>query len=176
MKESYKVLVALTLAVVVVLMALPADSVFAQGEKPPQLDAELPRGPQGIEALFEEVIERFEKAGEAMAKSVEVVEKLEDRIAKRFEAGRDAAGLEDILAAFQENMADVEEVYNEVGELIDEHAGFDVHGKVVDKSLAIYNLRQIAEGLLDMHQLGEDARFELKWDLMEYRHDLRHAD
>ena len=34
------------------------------------------------------------------------------------------------------------------------------------------HLRQIAEGLLDVHQLREDARFELRWDLMAYRYSL----
>ena len=60
-------------------------------------------------------------------------------------------------------MAAVEDAYVEVGELIDDHAGFDADGKVVDEGLAVYTLRQIAEGLLDMHQLREDARFELRW-------------
>ena len=60
--------------------------------------------------------------------------------------------------------------------MIDDHAGFDADGKVVDEGLAVYTLRQIAEGLLEVHQLGEDARFELRWDLMEYRYSLRNTD
>jgi len=47
---------------------------------------------------------------------------------------------------------------------------------IVDEGLAVYTLRQIAEGLLDVHQFREDARFELKWDLMEFRYSLRNAD
>jgi hypothetical protein len=67
----------------------------------------------------------------------------------------------------------VQEVYDELGELIEEHAGFDADGQVTDESLAVYTLRQMAEGLLDLHQLGEAARFELRWDLMEYRYANR---
>ena len=55
----------------------------------------------------------------------------------------------------------VQAVYDDLGELFDEHAGFDADGEVTDDSLAVYTLRQIADGLLDLHQLGEDARFEL---------------
>lgn len=176
MKTVSKVVVALTLAASVVFLALPAGSVFAQGEKPPQVETELPRGPQDLEKMFEREIERYERTGERIAKSAEVVEKLEDRIAELVEEGEDSSSLEIILGAFQENMTAVEGAYAEVGELIDEHAGFDADGKVVDESLAVYTLRRIAEGLLEVHQLGEDARFELKWDLMEYRFENRVED
>lgn len=175
MKTFYKVLVGLTLAASVVFLALPAASVFAQDEEPPLAELEEQTG-QGIASLFEEEIERYEKVGEAIEKSTEVVEKLEDRIAKMVENGKDASGLEEILAVFQANLAEVEDAYAEVGDLIDEHAGFDADGNVIDESLAVYTLRQIADGLLDVHQFGEDARFELKWDLMEYRYGLRNAD
>lgn len=175
MKTFYKVLVGLTLAASVAFLALPTGSVFAQDEEPPQFEMEE-QGGQGLEALFEAEVERYEKTGERIAKSADVVEKLEDRIAEMVENGRDASGLEEILATFQDNMVAVEDAYAEVGELIDDHAGFDINGEVVDESLAVYTLRQVADGLLDVHQLGEDARFELKWDLMEYRYSLRNAD
>ena len=175
MKKIGKLLIGLTLAVSLIFLASPAGSVYAQGDEPPR-DALEEQSGQGLEDLFAREIERFEKVGERIEKSAEVVEKLEDRIEARVEAGKDASDLEEILATFQANMVAVEEAYADVGELIDDHAGFDVDGKVVDESLAVYTLRQIAEGLLDMHQLGEDARFALKWDLIEYRYGQRNAD
>ena len=175
MKKTSKIVIGLILTAGVVLLALPASSVFAQGEEPPQVEAEEQSG-QGLEDLYAREVERFEKVGEGIEKSAKVVEKLEDRIAKRVEAGKDASKLESILSTFQENIVTVEDAYAEVGELIDDHAGFDVDGKVVDESLAVYTLRQIAEGLLEMHQLGEDARFELRWDLMENRYGQRNAE
>lgn len=175
MKTFYKVLVGLTLAASVVFLALPTGKVFAQSEEPPLAELEE-QGGEGLEVLFENAVERYEKAGEQIEKSAEVVEKLEDRITELEEEGEEASGLEEILAAFQENMAAIEDAYAEVGELIDGHAGFDADGEVVDESLAVYTLRQIAEGLLDVHQLGENARFELRWDLMAYRYGRRNAD
>ena len=38
-------------------------------------------------------------------------------------------------------------------------AGFDADGKVVDESLAVYTLRQIAEGLLDVAPVGRGCPF-----------------
>ena len=176
MKKIRKVVVGLLLTACVVFLAMPVGSVFAQGEEPPQVETELPRGSKGLEALFIQEVERYEKAGEGIAKSAGVAEKLECWITKRVESGKDASELESILSTFQENMVTVEDAYAEVGELIDDHAGFDVDGKVVDESLAVYTLRQIAEGLLEVHRLREDARFALRWDLMEYRYSLRNPD
>ena len=158
MKKIGKLLIGLTLAVSLIFLASPAGSVFAQGEEPPR-DALEEQSGQGLEDLFIREIERFEKVGERIEKSAEVVEKLEDRIAKMVENGRDASGMEEILATYQANMEAVEEVYNDVGELIDDHAGFDVDGKVVDEGLAVYTLRQIAEGLLEVHPVEGGCPF-----------------
>ena len=103
MKKIGKLMIGLTLAVSLIFLAAPAGSVYAQGEEPPQVEAEEQSG-HGLENLYAREIERYEKVGEGIAKSAEVVEKLEDRITKRVEAGKDASELENILSTFQENM------------------------------------------------------------------------
>lgn len=120
-----------------------------------------------------DLLDRYERAGERIEKADEAVERLAQRIATLTEAGLDPAELQAILDDFQTNMEAVQAAYAELGEVIDEHAGFDADGQVTDESLAAATLRQIAEGLLDLHQLSEDARFELRWDLMEYRFENR---
>ena len=176
MKQTSKIVIGLILTASVVLLALPASSVFAQDEEPPQMESEVPDGPTGIEALFEQEIKRYEKAEEGFINADEAAAKLEKRIETLVERGKDPSGLQDILDAFRNNLYDVEDIYAEVGELIENHVGFDSNGNVVDEGLAVYTLRQIAEGLLEVHQLVEDARFELRWDLMEYRYSLRNAE
>ncbi len=176
MKKTSKIVIGLILTAGVVLLALPTGSAFAQGEEPPQVEMEESDGAMGLEALFAQEVERYEKAEEGFINADEAIDKLERRIETLIERGKDPSGLQGILNAFRENLYEVEEIYAEVGALIDEHAGFDADGAVVDESLAVCTLRQIAEGLLDVHQLGEDARFELKWDLMAYRYGLRNVD
>lgn len=176
MKKTSKMFIGLILTAGVILLALPVSSVFAQGEEPPQVETEEPDGILGLEALFAKEVERYEKAEEGIINADEAVAKLKRRIETLIERGKDPSGLQDILDAFLNNLYDVEDIYVEVGELIENHVGFDSDGKVVDEGLAVYTLRQIAEGLLDVHQLAEDARFELRWDLMHYRYSLRNAD
>jgi hypothetical protein len=98
---------------------------------------------------------------------------LAQRIETLTDAGLDPVRLQAILDDFQANMDAVQTAYDDLGEVIDEHAGFDADGQVTDEALALGTVRQIADGLLDLHQAGEDARFELRWDLREYRYQNR---
>ena len=56
----------------IVLLALPADTVFAQEVDPPQFERErnrnqpgplFPRGPEGLEGLYAKLVDRYEDVG-----------------------------------------------------------------------------------------------------------------
>lgn len=171
MKKVSKILLTIIVVTGVVMAAVPTRTVAAQSEEPPEME-----GRGGLEEMYVEMVDRYEQAGERIAKAAEVVERLERRIASLVAAGNDPAELQTILDTFLANMGAVQAAYDDLGELFEEHAGFDAEGAVTDEGLAVATLRRIAEGLLDLHQLGEDARFELKWDLMAYRYDRRGED
>ena len=179
MKKTLGILTIGLLITGMVLLALPSGTVFAQESDPPQLDREkqrdrsepfFPRGPKGLERLYDKMVDRYEDMCYRINDTDDVTRKLEDRIEDLVDAGEDPSALEAILATFQENMTAVEEAYDAVGVIIDEHDGFNGEGEVEDESLALLTLRRIAEGLQDVHQLGEDARLALRWDLMELRY------
>jgi hypothetical protein len=100
----------------------------------------------------------------------DVIRKLENWIERIEEKGEDPSGVQTILETFEANLAGVQTAYDAVGDLVETHPGFDSEGNVIDESLALNTLRSIAEGLLDVHQLGEDAKLALKWDIMAYRY------
>jgi DNA-binding transcriptional MerR regulator len=179
MKKISKKLITSMILLGVVFLALPADSVFAQEIYPPESEGEFHRrrpeplfiqGPEGLEKLYNRLVDRYEDMGYRIYDTDDVIRRLEDRIEALIEEGGDPSELEAILAAFNENMAAVEEAYEELGVLIDEHAGFSNEGEVTDEDTALGTLRKMAEGLRDLHQLGEDARFDLRWDLMILRY------
>lgn len=180
MKKISKIFVISTMFLGVILLALPKDSVFAQEFAPPESEGEFRRrrpeplfleGPEGLEKLYDRLVDRYEDVGYRIYDTDDVVRRLEDRIEILIEEGSDPSDLEAILAAFNENMAVVEEAYEELAVLIDEHAGFNGEGEVTDEVTALGTLRQIAEGLRDVHQLSENARFDLRWDLMTLRYE-----
>jgi len=173
MKKLNQTLLSLAVIAAVVMLALPTGSVAGQAEDPPLEGGQAGEEPKGLDGWYADLLDRYERAGERIEKADEAAERLAQRIATLTEAGEDPAELQAILDDFQTNMEAVQAAYAELGEVIDEHAGFDADGQVTDESLAAATLRQIAEGLLDLHQLSEDARFELRWDLMEYRFENR---
>lgn len=168
MKKLSKILLTFAVLAGVVLLALPTQTVAAQRDVPPVEEAFV-----RLEEMYADMFERYEHASERIDNTDDVVERLEQRIEDLTEMGEDPAELQAILDTFLANMDAVQAVFDDLGELFDEHAGFDADGEVTDDSLAVYTLRQIADGLLDLHQLSEDARFELRWDLMEHRYSRR---
>ena len=171
MKKLSKILLTFVVVTGVVMMAVPTGTVVAQADQPPVVEEF-----GGLEELYADMLDRYAKAGDRIDHADEVVGRLERRIEALAAAGEDPAELQAILDTFLVNMAAWQVAYDDLGQLFDEHAGFDSEGAVTDESLAVGTLRQIAEGLLDLHQLGEVARFELKWDLMAYRYGRRGKD
>ncbi len=179
MKKFTLTLISSLLIAGMVLLALPSGTAFAQEQEPPEKAREnrrdgskpfFPMGPKGLERLYDLLIDRYEDMDYRIQDTDDVVGKLQDRIADLIEAGEDPSALEDILAAFNEDMIAVNAAHDAVGEIIEAHEGFNEAGKVEDETAALGTLRQIAEGLLEVHQLGEDARFGLRWDMMTHRY------
>ena len=170
MKKLSKIWLSMAVLAAVVMLAVPNGTVAAQVEDPRLGEGRPAEEPKGLDGWYAELMDRYERMGERIDNADETADRLARRIETLTEAGEDPAELQAILDTFLANMDAVQAAYDDLGELFDEHAGFDAEGQVTDESLAVYTLRQIADGLLDLHQLGEDARFELRWDLMAYRY------
>ncbi len=170
MKKRSKTLITLTVLAGLVLLALPAGAVVAQAEDPTTGTDESPQQPKSLEERYAKLVERYEKAGDRLDKVHELISKVEDRIEKRAAEGKDTEKAQAALDSFLENLESVEAAYAEVGTLIDEHAGFNDAGEVVDEDQAVLTLLDIAEGLLDVTQFGQDAKFDLRRDLIGYRY------
>jgi hypothetical protein len=176
MKNNSKTLITLAVLVGLLLLALPTGAVAAQAEDPPSSDRRTDREPRSLDELYADLLERYDRAGERLDDADRPAERLENRIETLTENGEDAAGLQTILDTFQANLAEVQGAYTDLAEIVDEHPGFDDDGAVTDEGLAVTTLRQIAEGLLDVHQLGEDAHSALRWDLTAYQYSQRIED
>lgn len=192
MSKISKTLLIIGVVLGITLMALPLSSVLAQEEVPPQSKENEGRGlgwrkrpflkrnikmrdlwsnrPLDLAQQYAALVDRYEDVGYRISDTDDVVDKIEARIEKLVEDNQDPSELQAILDVFLENMDMVEEAYENVGDLIETHPGFDDEGEVLDEDQAIATLRSIAEGLLDVHQLAEDARFDLRWDLKTYHY------
>ncbi len=169
MKKLSTILVTLAIIAGIVFLAIPTTSVYAQDNAPPISRAGKQQRKKGLDDVYEEVIDRYEDMGYTIQDTDDVIRKLEDWIEGIEGKGEDPAGVQTILSTFETNLAAVQTAYDAVGDLVETHPGFDSEGNVIDESLALNTLRSIAEGLLNVHQLGEDAKLALKWDIMAYR-------
>ncbi|MEA3326901.1 MAG: hypothetical protein U9R53_06275 [Chloroflexota bacterium] len=179
MKKISKILLTLTIVGSIALLTIPTGLVFAQEEAPPSERRGKARKQRlfkrdfTLDEMYEKMIDRYEDMGYRIQDTDDIVQRLENRIETLIEEEQDPAALQTILETFEDNMAVVEEAYADVSNLFEEHEGFDDEGDVLDEELAMITLRSIAEGLLDVHQLGEDARFGLRWDMMANNYQNR---
>jgi len=194
MKKISIVLILVSVLAGLTVAAIPSSDVYATaidneappveqmgfGKQPLKKQSMKPFGeevkPIGLEGAYENLIRRFEQMGLKLERADIVIERLEEKIVKLQDEGKDTADLEAALNEFVTNAAAAQAVYDEAAELIDEHIGFNFKGEVEDEGLAIQTLRDISGKLLDVHQLMEDAKYELRWDLMEYRYKNRPVD
>jgi hypothetical protein len=203
MKKTNKTLITLTIVAAIVLLAIPTNMVFAQEETPSDEETqERPMKPQmkknkamgrtkggmggaknmnwgenaSLDRVLDRLVDRYEDIGYRIQDTDDTVQRLENQIEDLIELGEDPYEVETILQTFLDNMALVEDAYAEVGVLIDAHEGFDDEGEVIDEEVAMATLRSIAEGLLEVHQLGEDVRFDLRWDRMAFNYRRNSED
>ncbi|MDY6874535.1 MAG: hypothetical protein SVR81_11380, partial [Chloroflexota bacterium] len=124
MKNRNKTLITLAVLAGLVLLALPTGAVAAQPEDPPSSDRRTDREPRSLDELYNDLIERYDRVGERLDDADRPAERLENRIETLTENGEDAAGLQAILDTFQANLAQVEAAHADLGEVVDNHAGF----------------------------------------------------
>ena len=203
MKKINKTFIALAIVAAIAMLAVPATMVFAQEETPSDEEKqERPMRPQtkrgaamgrgkggmdgakglnwGVDAsldrVYDRLVDRYEDMGYRIQDTDDVVQRLENQIEDLVEQGEDPSEVEATLQTFLDNMTLVEQAYADVGVLVEAHEGFDGEGEVVDEELAMATLRSIAEGLQEVHQLGEDVRFDLHWDRMAFNYRNRSGD
>jgi TolA-binding protein len=170
MSNKSKTLITVSLLAGLTLLALPTGAAFAQAEDPPAGTDESSEQPKSLEERYAKLVDRYEKAGDRLDEVHELISKVEDRIEERAAEGKDTARAQVALDSFLKNLASVEAAYAEVGMLIDEPAGFNDAGEAVDEDQALLTLLDIAEGLLDVTQFSQDAKFDLRRDLIGYRY------
>ena len=192
MKKTTKILIVIAVIAGIAILTVPISSVFAHEDVPPDIEEQQengggwfrrpfvkriinfklrsPKRPMSLEAQYAKLVDRYEDVGYRIEDTDDVVYRLEERIEALTDEDEDASEVQTILDTFLENMTIIEEAYDELGELISQHEGFDDDGEIIDEDRAFATLRSIAEGLLNIHQLSEDTRFELRWDLKAYHY------
>lgn len=137
-----KIMMAL-LAVTLVFAAFPATSAYAADEPPPA--GELT--PEQLEKVWARQLRLYERVGKAFEDTDAHIEKIQSRIDKAAEKGKDVSALQSALDAYKAALLESKPEYDALGEVIDAHNGFDADGKVTDEEQARATVTEVREGM-----------------------------
>jgi hypothetical protein len=94
-------------------------------------------------------------------------------IADEQEAGHDTTALEEALDAFRAGIAEAQNFHDEAAQILDEKAGFDEEGKVVEPEQARDTLKAAHQSMLDSVTTLRRARQDLRQALHRYKQSKR---
>lgn len=149
------------------LFAFPATAALAQEENPGE------RIDVRIEAYFQRLLKASDGMQTRLDKAGEIVTQANTWISTLQERGIDTTELETGLAAYQTALADVEARFAEANQLLEDHAGFDENGQVIDRPAAIETVRQAGRQLRDAHRDLRDATIDFRRLVADFRRELR---
>ncbi len=172
-KKSW--LVAVLAAAVVAALALAAFSpfnapVYAEAGGTPGAPGE--QG-QGAGKALEKFLQREQHVLDSLDHRFEVADKVAAKVQawidKQKAAGKDTAGLEAGLAAFNAQVAAAKAYRDQAASLLQSPAGFDANGAVTDPQQARDTVKAIREALRNAHKALVKAVPDLRHAINDYR-------
>ncbi len=140
------------LMVAMLVAAAPVTSVYAADEPPP-VRGEVTD--EKLEQAWERQLNAYERMGKAFDGIEERIAKLQERIDKAAETGMDVAALQAALDAYEEAMLAARPAYEDIGEIVDAHPGFDDDGNVTDFDAAKSTVTEMRGQMKDVRsQMG----------------------
>jgi hypothetical protein len=165
MKNTLVKFVSIFMLVAVLAVALPLQTAFAAGlNDDAQPPAEGQRGMRLVERKFKLEQRRFEAQGKLLDRSDDLLERAQNAIDRAAENDLDTSAAQAALEDFEQAIGQVASLYEQAGEILESHAGFDDDGKVTDIQIAAETVEQV-------HLLLDQARD----DIQDEREALQHA-
>ena len=130
------------LAVAVLFAAFPVTSAFAADENPPQQPTD-----ERLEKAWAREMKLYERIGKAFEDTDAHIARIQDRIDKAAESGKDVTALQAALDAYSAALTATQPQYEALGQVFRTHSGFDANGKVTDSEKAWATVKDAREQL-----------------------------
>jgi hypothetical protein len=131
--------------------------------------AQTAGGGQRLEKIYAREQEWLEMQAERLSHTGEFAAKVQAFIDEQKAKGKDIAALEAALAAYNQQVAEAQDLHNTAAGLLAAHAGFDENGQVTDPEQALQTVREAGQALRDARQTLNRARHDLLKALRDYR-------
>ena len=136
MKNIMSKLMMSVLSVALVFAAFPVTSAYAADEDPPVIDNVK------LEKAWERLTAAYEKLGKAYEDTDAHIAKFQGMIDKAASNGKDVADLQAALDSYETALTSTRPQYEDLGQTIRTHSGFNANGDVTDATKALETLKQ----------------------------------
>ena len=172
MKNIFNKMILVALAVTLVFAAFPMTSAFAQGENPPK--GELTN--EKLEQLWARQLKAYEKIGKGFEDTDAQIAKMQARIDKAAESGKDVTALQTALDAFESALKNAKPNYDVVRGIVTLHEGFDASGKVTDAEKAKSTVQEMRTKMQELKSAMGGTGKALRDALKAFREANKPAD
>lgn len=173
-KKSFLIALVAALA----LAALPLTSAYASGlgdpTDPPSDTTQLPA--ERLERVWTRLQWAYERQGHRLERADVLVERLQTRIDRLEESGKDVAALQAALDAFTDTLKEAHPIYESAKGIINAHQGFDADGKVTDQEQAVGTVKELGGRLKEIHEIVGGPGKALREAIKAFRDAHRPAD
>lgn len=139
MKNMMSKILLVVFAAALVFAAFPVTNAYAADENPPMPSDER------LERLWARQVRLYERTSNAFEDVDAHIAKIQEKIDTAAENGRDVSDLQSALDAYEAALLAAQPAYEDLGEVIAAHEGFDADGKVTDSEQAFATLQQVRD-------------------------------
>lgn len=167
-----------TVILALALVAIPAQVVWAADstqEPPPRYEDQsnplrLPRFQQfALSRVFHRQQQIVAREENNLSRADRLASKLEERIVRLKEQGKDVSTLEDALTNFRDQLAASRQAHERAMVLVQQHNGFDEQGRVVNIVQARDTVQRVGKAIAQFRQTMRDGLRELRTAWRDYR-------
>ena len=150
--------------------SFPLVTALAQGVTDLPTGTPTPSTPTDhLANIWSREMDAYTKIGSFLTQSDVIIQKIQEKINKAKENGRDVTNVQAALDAFAKAIKEAEPLYENAGELIASHPGFDVNGKVLDPYQGVVTVKNLRDTLVEIRQLLIGPRQALRDAIKGFR-------
>lgn len=166
MKNMFRKIVLAISVAALVFAAFPVTSAFAADDDPP-ISGDI--SDENLERIWARQLRRYERIGRAFEDIDAHVAKIQERIDRIAENGKDVTALQAALDAYEAALNAAKPTYDSIEAIVNTHTGFDANGKVTDSEQAKSTVEQMRTKMQELKSAMDGTFRALREALREFR-------
>ena len=159
MNTHKKIIAKLTLIMVLAALAIayvPSANVLAAGmdDQVPPTDIKIERRP--LSQVWKRMQNQYERLGKRLKRTEVLTARIQERLDTAKQNGKDVSSLQAAFDIFIQAKTDALSTYPGGSAIISTHAGFDMDGKILDRTLAVKSIESLGDVVRETRDATRD--------------------